>query len=54
MAEVTGGGLVARGNDGGWGQIRNSATSLPYTRVDLMTDAVGGRDVTVSMATSPR
>jgi acetolactate synthase-1/2/3 large subunit len=42
------------GNDGGWGQIRNpqlsfwgeeraAATSLPFTRYDLMVEALGGR-----------
>jgi acetolactate synthase-1/2/3 large subunit len=46
------------GNDGGWGQIRNpqlsffgeeraAATSLPYTRFDLMVEALGGRGVLV-------
>jgi acetolactate synthase-1/2/3 large subunit len=46
------------GNDGGWGQIRNPqlsffgeqravATSLPTTRFDLMTEALGGRGVLV-------
>ncbi len=50
---------VVVGNDGGWGQIRNPqlalygqaravATSLPYTRFDLMTEAVGGRGVVVT------
>ena len=50
---------VVVGNDGGWGQIRNPqlalygqaravATSLPHTRFDLMTDAVGGRGVMVT------
>jgi acetolactate synthase-1/2/3 large subunit len=46
------------GNDGGWGQIRNPqlsfygearavATSLPNTRFDLVTEALGGRGVLV-------
>jgi acetolactate synthase I/II/III large subunit len=46
------------GNDGGWGQIRNPqlsffgadravATSLPTTRFDLITEALGGRGVLV-------
>jgi thiamine pyrophosphate-dependent acetolactate synthase large subunit-like protein len=46
------------GNDAGWGQIRNPqlsffgaeravATSLPTTRFDLMTEALGGRGVLV-------
>jgi acetolactate synthase-1/2/3 large subunit len=46
------------GNDGGWGQIRNPqlsfygearavATSLPHTRFDLVTEALGGRGVLV-------
>jgi acetolactate synthase-1/2/3 large subunit len=50
---------VVVGNDGGWGQIRNPqlafygaaravATSLPQTRFDLMTQAVGGRGVVVT------
>jgi acetolactate synthase-1/2/3 large subunit len=47
------------GNDGGWGQIRNPqlsffgearavATSLPSTRYDLMTQALGGRGVLIT------
>jgi acetolactate synthase-1/2/3 large subunit len=47
------------GNDGGWGQIRNPqlsffgaeravATSLPLTRYDLMTEALGGRGVLIT------
>ena len=50
------------GNDGGWGQIRNPqlsfygearavATSLPNTRFDLMTEALGGKGVLI---TNPR
>jgi len=46
------------GNDGGWGQIRNPqlsfygearavATSLPFTRFDLMAEALGARGVLV-------
>jgi acetolactate synthase-1/2/3 large subunit len=47
------------GNDGGWGQIRNPqlsffgearavATSLPSTRYDLMTEALGGRGALIT------
>jgi acetolactate synthase-1/2/3 large subunit len=50
---------VIIGNDGGWGQIRNPqlsffgaeravGTSLPYTRFDLMVEALGGRGVHVT------
>jgi acetolactate synthase-1/2/3 large subunit len=50
---------VIIGNDGGWGQIRNPqlsffgaeravATSLPFTRFDLMVEALGGRGVHVT------
>ena len=50
---------VIIGNDGGWGQIRNPqlsffgaeravGTSLPFTRFDLMVEALGGRGVHVT------
>jgi acetolactate synthase-1/2/3 large subunit len=50
---------VVIGNDGGWGQIRNPqlsffgaersvATSLPFTRYDLMVEALGGRGIHVT------
>jgi acetolactate synthase-1/2/3 large subunit len=50
---------IVIGNDGGWGQIRNPqlsffgaeravATSLPYTRFDLMVEALGGQGAHVT------
>jgi acetolactate synthase I/II/III large subunit len=50
---------VIVGNDGGWGQIRNPqlsffgaeravGTSLPYTRYDLMVEALGGKGIHVT------
>jgi acetolactate synthase-1/2/3 large subunit len=50
---------VVVGNDGGWGQIRNPqlsffgaeravGTSLPFTRFDLMAEALGGRGIRVT------
>ena len=53
---------VIIGNDGGWGQIRNPqlsffgaeravGTSLPFTRFDLMVEALGGKGAHV---TEPR
>jgi len=50
---------VIVGNDGGWGQIRNPqlsffgedravGTSLPFTRYDLMVEALGGRGAHVT------
>ncbi|MCI0548809.1 MAG: thiamine pyrophosphate-dependent enzyme [Candidatus Rokubacteria bacterium] len=53
---------VVVGNDGGWGQIRNPqlsffgaeravGTSLPFTRYDLLVEAMGGKGIHV---TDPR
>jgi acetolactate synthase-1/2/3 large subunit len=50
---------IVVGNDGGWGQIRNPqlsffgaersvATSLPFTRYDLMVEALGGKGMHVT------
>ncbi len=50
---------VIIGNDGGWGQIRNPqlsffgaeravGTSLPFTRFDLMVEALGGKGMLVT------
>ena len=52
---------IVIGNDGGWGQIRNPqlsffgadravATSLPFTRYDLMVEALGGTGLHVTRA----
>jgi acetolactate synthase-1/2/3 large subunit len=48
---------VVVGNDGGWGQIRSPqlsffgqsvGTDLPFTRYDLMVEALGGRGIHVT------
>jgi acetolactate synthase-1/2/3 large subunit len=56
---------IVVGNDGGWGQIRNPqlsffgadravATSLPFTRYDLLVEALGGVGLHVTRAEALR